>query len=305
MSGTTGASSWSRGLPDSAERILGIPAAVLAMIGWSASGVMSKGLSEIGPLAVVFWRMWLFTGLIALFLWLKGTPLRWTSIKVSGWGGFSLALDLMLYYTALRHTTVANVTVVVSLQSLLMLYLAPKLFGEQPRGRHWSMATIAIGGVSIVVFSSSGIPEWSVVGDLLAVLTLFAWTGYFAFSKLSTRKINSTQFTGSSAFVCALVCTPFAIGSGQVFEIPSPGAWVWLVILAVGPGLVTHMLINWSLVRIPAWLGSTLTLAIPITSTLMAWIFLGDEVSLWQFVGMAVVMVSLTIVVVDQSRAKQ
>ncbi len=33
---------------------------------------------------------------------------------------------------------------------------------------------------------------------------------------------------------------------------------------------------NWSLMRIPSWLGSTMTLAIPITSTLMAWAFLRD-----------------------------
>ena len=61
---------------------------------------------------------------------------------------------------------------------------------------------------------------------------------------------------------------------------------------------------NWSLVRIPSWLDSTMTLAIPITSTLMAWAFLRDQVSLWQFVGMAVVMFALSAVVLDQSRTK-
>ncbi|WP_428121995.1 EamA family transporter [Candidatus Poriferisodalis sp.] len=61
---------------------------------------------------------------------------------------------------------------------------------------------------------------------------------------------------------------------------------------------------NWSLVRIPSWLGSTMTLAIPITSTLMAWAFLRDQVSLWQFVGMAVVMFAVSAVVLDQSRTK-
>ncbi|WP_420442855.1 hypothetical protein [Candidatus Poriferisodalis sp.] len=61
---------------------------------------------------------------------------------------------------------------------------------------------------------------------------------------------------------------------------------------------------NWSLVRIPSWLDSTMTLAILITSTLMAWAFLRDQVSLWQFVGMAVVMFALSAVVLDQSRTK-
>ena len=291
-----------RGLPDAPERALGIPAAAVAMVGWAASGVIAKGLSEIGPLAVVFWRMWLYTVVVLLFLWANGTPLKWNSIKISAWGGVSLAFDIMLFFTALRLTTVANATVVASLQPLLMLFLAPRLFGEHPRGRHWGMAGVAIGGIAIVVFGSSGIPEWSVWGDLLALLTLFTWTGYFVFSKLSTQKISPAQYTGGSALVCSLVCSPFAIGSGQAFDIPSSGAWLWLVILAIGPGFASHMLMNWSLARIPAWVGSTMTLAIPVTSTLMAWAFLGDEVSLWQFVGMTVVMFSLVVVVLDQSR---
>ncbi len=285
-------------------RALGIPAAGLAMVGWAASGVIAKGLSELGPLAVVFWRMWLYTGIVVLFLWLNGTPLRWKSIKVSFWGGFSLAFDIMLFFTSLRLTTVANATVVASLQPLLMLYLAPKLFNEHPKGKHWGMAFVAIGGIAVVVFGSSGIPEWSVLGDLLAVLTLFAWTGYFVFSKLSTQKISSSQYTGGSALVCSLVASPFAIASGQVFDFPSLGTWVWLAILSIGPGFTSHMLMNWSLARIPAWVGSTMTLAIPVTSTLMAWVFLGDQVSPWQFVGMTVVMFTLAVVVLDQSRTK-
>jgi drug/metabolite transporter (DMT)-like permease len=293
-----------RGSPLASDQALGVPAAAIAMVGWAASGVIAKGLSELGPLAVVFWRMWLYTAIVLVFLWANGTPLRWSSIKISAWGGFSLAFDIMLFFTALRLTTVANATVVASLQPLLMLYLAPKIFGEQPKGKHWGMALVAIGGIAIVVFGSSGIPEWSVWGDLLALMTLFAWTGYFVFSKLSTQKIEAAQYTGGSALVCSLVASPFALASGQAFEVPSAGAWVWLIILSIGPGFASHMLMNWSLARIPSWLGSTMTLAIPVTSTLMAWAFLGDQVSLWQFVGMGVVMFALAAVVVDQSRTK-
>ena len=60
------------------------------------------------------------------------------------------------------------------------------------------------------------------------------------------------------------------------------------------------MLMNWSLSRIPAWLGSTLTLAIPVTATVMAWVFLGEEVVALQFVGMAVVLVALGVIVLGQ-----
>jgi len=59
---------------------------------------------------------------------------------------------------------------------------------------------------------------------------------------------------------------------------------------------------NWSLVRIPLWIGSTFTLLIPVFSALLAWIFLDEPVSLVQGLAMAVVIGALAIVVRGQSK---
>jgi drug/metabolite transporter (DMT)-like permease len=154
------------------------------------------------------------------------------------------------------------------------------------------------------MFGSAGLPEWSPVGDLLSVVTLVAWTGYFIFSKKTRSQIDSFQYTGATALLASIVTTPFAVFSGQVFDMPSPSAWLWLVILSIGPGFTSHMLMNWSIGEIPAWLASTLTLAIPVSATLMAWAFLGEEVAGLQFVGMAVVLVALGGLVMGQARPK-
>ena len=63
------------------------------------------------------------------------------------------------------------------------------------------------------------------------------------------------------------------------------------------------MLMNWALVRIPVWFGSTLTLAIPVTATVMAWAFLGEDVVALQFLGMGIVLSALGMIVVGQSTA--
>ncbi|MCH2625875.1 MAG: DMT family transporter, partial [Acidimicrobiales bacterium] len=67
----------------------------------------------------------------------------------------------------------------------------------------------------------------------------------------------------------------------------------------------SHMLMNWALVRIPAWLGSTLTLGIPVTATVMAWIFLGEDVVAVQFLGMGVVLLALGFIVIGQSKSNE
>ena len=280
----------------------GVPAAAIAMVGWAASGVIAKGITELGALAVVFWRMWIYAVIVLLFLKLRGTPLRRDSLRVSWRGGISLGADIMLFFSAVRLTTVANATVIGSCQPLIMLLIAGRLFGERPKRHHWFLALVAICGVAIVMFGSTGVQGWSPKGDLLAVAVVAASTGYFVFSKQSSRQIESSQYTGATALICALFATPFALASGQVFTMPSSNAWVWLVVLSIGPGFTSHMLMNWSLSRIPAWLGSTLTLAIPVTATVMAWIFLGEEVAALQFVGMAGVLVTLGVIVLSQSK---
>lgn len=272
------------------------------MVGWAASGVIAKGITELGALSVVFWRMWIYTAIVLLFLHLRGTPLRMSSIRVSMRGGLALGADIMLFFVSIRLTTVANATVIASCQPIFMLLLAGRLFGERPRRADWALAATALLGVAIVMFGSSGRPEWSLNGDLLAVLTLVAWTLYFVFSKLTRGQIDSAQYTGATALLAALVSTPFAVFSGQVFDMPSPTAWLWLVILSIGPGFTSHMLMNWALGQIPAWFGSTLTLAIPVTSTLLAWAFLGERVVALQVAGMALVLATLAALVTGQLR---
>jgi drug/metabolite transporter (DMT)-like permease len=286
---------------DQATDPRGIPAAALAMVGWAASGVIAKGISELGALAVVFWRMWIYAIIVLVFLHLRGTPLRGSSIRASLGGGLALGADIMLFFVSIRLTTVANATVIGSCQPVIMLLIAGRLFGERPRRADWALALLALTGVAVVLFGSSGLPEWSPRGDLLSVVTVVAWTLYFVFSKLTRATIDSGQYTGATALLAALVATPFAVGSGQVFDMPSPSAWLWLVILSIGPGFTSHMLMNWAFGHIPAWLGSTLTLAIPVTSTLLAWVFLGETVVTMQFAGMAIVMLALALLVTGQT----
>ena len=275
------------------------------MVGWAASGVIAKGISELGVFAVVFWRMWIYAFIVLIFLKVRGTPLRKESLRVSWRGGISLGADIMLFFTALRLTTVANATVIGSCQPLIMLLIVGRRFGERPRRRDWGLALVAITGVALVMFGAAGMPGWRPRGDLLSVATVFAWTGYFVFSKLSSRHIESSQYTGATALICALFASPFALASGQVFDMRSSNAWVWLVILSIGPGFASHMLMNWALVRIPAWLGSTLTLGIPVTATVMAWIFLGEDVVAVQFLGMGVVLLALGFIVIGQSKSNE
>ncbi|MEZ5295662.1 MAG: hypothetical protein R2697_05130 [Ilumatobacteraceae bacterium] len=50
---------------------------------------------------------------------------------------------------------------------------------------------------------------------------------------------------------------------------------------------------NWGILRLPVWLASTMTLLIPVVSSLAAWLFLDEALTAAQLVAMGVVIGAL------------
>ena len=109
--------------------------------------------------------------------------------------------------------------------------------------------------------------------------------------------MTSLEYTAATALWATALNTPIALLSGQSLAVArrdelglarpaGPGAG------PAGPRpheLVAH--------PHPVWLGSTLTLAIPVTSTLLAWLFIDEQVRALQFAGMGLVIVALGLIV--------
>ena len=280
----------------------GIAAGLVAMAAWAASGVMAKGI-DLPGMTIILYRMWLYVMVVLAWLALRGERLSLTVLRVAAPGGIALGLDIALFFNAVKTTTIANATVIAALQPALMLALAARFFGERPRRSDVLLSFVALAGVAIVVFGSSGLPDAGATGDLMAVGSLIAWTAYFVFSKATQRHVSSLQYTAATAVWAAVINTPIALVSGQDLSWPGAEHWFWLVLLALVPGLLGHGLMNWSLTRIPVWLGGTLTLAIPVTSTILAWLFIDEEVRALQFAGMGIVIGALAAIVSGSSRS--
>jgi len=111
-------------------------------------------------------------------------------------------------------------------------------------------------------------------------------------TKRRSQEITTSQYTVSVAIWVALLNVPLAIGFGQI-EWPSNSDWFWIILMAFVSGLLGHEVMNWSISRIPLWLGSTMTTLIPVVSATAAWIFLGESLGATQIVAMAVVLAAL------------
>jgi drug/metabolite transporter (DMT)-like permease len=88
--------------------------------------------------------------------------------------------------------------------------------------------------------------------------------------------------------------------AGQDMSIPNVNQWAVLLALVIIGGLFGHSLMNWSLTRIPLWIGSTLTLLIPIVSSLIAWIALDEALTAIQLGAIGLVIIALSVIITSQ-----
>ena len=86
--------------------------------------------------------------------------------------------DIVLFFSALKHTTVANATVVGALQPALVLVVAGPLFGERITKALVAATAVAVGGWrrGVRIGRRGGVEP---ARRPPAVGALFAWTGYF------------------------------------------------------------------------------------------------------------------------------
>ncbi|MDJ0767501.1 MAG: DMT family transporter [Ilumatobacter sp.] len=278
---------------------LGLLGTGVAVVAWGSSGVIVKAI-DLGALSIGFWRFLTYALILAVWMRWRSTPVTPATLRASFAGGVSLGVDVVLFFTAVKLTNVVNATTIGALQPLVVAVFAAKLFGERIRGRDIAAAAVAIVAVVVIVVESSGTPEWNGWGDLAAVGALFAWSGYFIFSKRSRGTLTSQEYTVGTAVWTGLICLGTGLVVGQDMSFPAADQWVPLLGLTLGAGLLGHTVMNWSLVRVPLWLGSTLTLLIPVVSSLAAWIFLDEPLTAVQIAAICVVIASLATIVATQ-----
>jgi drug/metabolite transporter (DMT)-like permease len=277
--------------------VAGTVAVLAAVIVWGAVAVVARLVDDIDGLALGFHRLWIgMTVTVAVFV-ATGHRLSLRLLRLCLAGGLAFGLDIVLFFSALKATTIANATVIGALQPALVLLIVGRMFGERVTRALIAWSLVAIGGVAVVMYGSSGTPVWSLRGDLLAVGALLSWTWYFVASKQVRRQLNPFEYLTGMMVVATVAVAPVALLWSERLAPGGLDEWAWVTLLALGSGGFGHLLINWAHDHIDLSVMSLLTLAVPIVAVASAAIFLDESIVLMQVIGMAIVVVALGVVV--------
>ncbi len=278
----------------------GLLAAAVAVTAWGASSVIAKVLPQ-GALAIAAYRFMTYFVVISIWRATRRQYLSWDAFKKSIPGGLLLAADVAFFFTAIKLTTVVNATIIGALQPLILTAYGVRFLGERLRRADMILGLVALAGVVIIVLAGSNSGDANIWGDLAAVGALASWSAYFVFAKRADGVVSPTDYTLAAALIVALANAPLALAFGQSLAWPAWSDWLWLIGMALGAGLLGHNMMNWSIVRIPLWLGSTMTLLVPLVSSAIAWIFLDEPLNPTQIIAMVVALAAIGKLVRAQS----
>jgi drug/metabolite transporter (DMT)-like permease len=270
---------------------LGVAAVLTAITGFSLLNVIVK-LSRAPALTFAFDRLWLGAAVMAIVSVVARRRLSWTSIRASIAPGVLFGLNIALFVSALKRTSVADVLIIGALQPALTMLVAGRLFGERLTGHHVAWTAVSVGGVVLVTVGSSGTPVWSLSGDLLAVGSLLAFTVYFLVSKSVRRQVPAIEYMTAVTLIAAIVVTPLTLLSGQ--RLPGlrwqDAVWLGLFVLGAQGG---HVLLAWAHAQVDVSVSSLMILAEPIIAAVAALVVLGEPIRPLEIAGGVVVIVSV------------
>lgn len=206
--------------------------------------------------------------------------------------GVCFGLHQLIFIAATQKTSVAIVTMIGALKPLIIALISPWAVGERPAPSMKYLALLACAGIGLVVWANYDDPSRSLEGDLLAVLNLGVFTGFFLFAKRArSAGTHTLTLTVSQNLIAALVLAPALLFVTPVFPESSTQWWL-LALFALGPGS-GHLLVNWAHPRISAALASLILNAVPILASFWAHIFLDEPYGVPHLCGMAAVLLAV------------
>ncbi len=274
-----------------------LPVLLCGAFAISFSGIFVR-LSEIGPSATAFHR--LFLALPALWLWL------WLALERPEGGlrrprtssdavslvvcGLFLAADLILWHWSLLLTTVADAIVLSNTAPIFVTLAAWALLGERLTPVFLLGLAISVAGAGVLVAGGVSANPDNLAGDLLSLATAVAYAGYILSVKALRARFTAGAIMAWSGTVTCIAILPVALLSGESLLPASPYGWTILAGLALFSHAGGQGMIAWALAHLPASFSSVAMLMNPVTAALLAWPILGEPIGPWWVAGAAIVL---------------
>ena len=279
--------------------------AVLAIavvaISWASILILLSGAQ---PIAVAFWR----TAIAAVVL----SPLLIIERKNNAYSpsmneltlmvisGIALAAHFMTWIESLYLTTVAASTTLVSTYPIFTLVMG-RLIGERVGKRSMIGTLTAFLGIVLITAPEFYVSMKALIGDLLALAGAVSGAVYFLIGRFIRVRASLATYTVPVYSVSALTTLIVGLILHTRFWPYPLYTWFYILMIVLGPMLLGHTLLNYSLRYSRAITVTTSTLGEPIGASLLALAIFHQVPSTLTIIGIAVTLLGIYMVISEES----
>ena len=277
---------------------------------YSTSYVASRVvLQHIPPASLALIRLSL--GALVLILACRGrlglgrrTPVsgadRW---RIAAMGIVGFAAAFALSHWGIVRSTATNAALLIIVEPMSVILLAPSLLGERLTRREGVGAILALAGTMLVVvngipgLSEHLVPHWR--GDALLILAGIAYGSYSLFGREVLLRHDPLRVTAQSILWGALAMAPVAALEMAALRAVrwSPGLLLGVIYLALVITAFGYLIWNWALARIPAPRAAIFLSLQPVLGAGLGIVLLGEAFTVFTAMGGALIVAGLVVTV--------
>ena len=288
------------------KQIAAVPvlAVFIAVFAWGIGPLLFLAPS-ISINSVLFYRVLFWPPLLYLIVRRNGAKLNDKLFRSVLVPGILFGVSTIFGFTAITTTSVANATIIGNISTAMVLFVAPRFLNEKISKPQVVLAFTSFAGVAAIVFGAGNTGGSSLFGDSLALVNALTWTAYFISSKRRRLDgVDTWQFLFGVSVIQVFVVVPYAlVTSNDILQI----TWRdlgFLIAMTLFSGTIGHSFMLWAQKYVDASVSTLILLLGPVISSAGAWLVYGQQISLVQVIGGAIVLASLAGVVRLSSSAK-
>lgn len=253
-------------------------------------------LSDVGPVAVGFWRLFLAIP----FLWFATLVVRQPArlprralLATLAVAALFYAADLAVWNAGIRLTKLGNATLFGNIGSFVFAAWGLWLARRAPSLLQGSAMVLAAAGCVLLMSSSAELSSRNLMGDLLCVLAGLLYAGYLIGVERASGKVQALPLLLFVTMLSAAMLLPLGIAVGERVW---PTDWTPLLIFALSSQVLGQGLLVYSIGVLPPFLVGLALLTQPAISALIGWLAYRESLSTLDWFGAAAIAVALVLV---------
>ncbi len=288
-----------------------------SLLGISVAGPLTR-LSSADPIAIAAGRIGFSLLAIAAMLVVTGEWRDWAKLRIGEWvlavgAGIVLALHFWSWNASIHLTTIAASTMLgTSIQPAVVAILSILIVHETPNRKQVLGLVIATLGAVVItapdLLNSAAEPASArnpALGNLLSITAGVAAATYITLGRRLRARLGAWSYVGivyGAAFLALLLIG----GASGITISPQPQREMLIfAALAIGPMLLGHTGMNWSLEHLPAYVVNLTLLGEPVGATILAMLIPAiHEIPRWTtLAGGAVILIGVIVVAANDRAA--